>query len=155
MRRYIVIAYLVLLSVMAGVIITLGALVAPVMFHAHEYINIAITHYEEGLIMQEIFRRSNYLLGFLALVIFVYELYDYRKGHRDGIVITSAFVIIFTIMMFIFYYTPDMTALQQVGQTQTPAFDALHKGSEIDFKIMLFTLIVLLIRRFTQLVRKR
>ena len=155
MRRYIVIGYLVLLSVMIGLIITLGALVAPVVFHAHDLMTLPITHYDEGLIMQEIFRRSNYIFMALAVAVILYEIYDFRQGRRDKIVMISAFVVFYTIMMFVFYYTPEITLLQQSQQTQTQAFDALHKGSEIDFKIMLFALITLLFRRFTQLVRKK
>ena len=155
MRRYIVIGYLVLLSVMIGLIITLGALVAPVVFHAYDLMTLPITHYDEGLIMQEIFRRSNYIFMALAVAVILYEIYDFRQGRRDKIVMISAFVVFYTIMMFVFYYTPEITLLQQSQQTQTQAFDALHKGSEIDFKIMLFALITLLFRRFTQLVRKK
>ena len=155
MRRYIVIGYLIFMSISVGVILTLGALVAPVIFHSHELIEQSISHYSEGLIMQEIFYRAHYLLLALALAIFSYELYDYRHGKRDGIVLASAFAVIFTIMMFSFYYIPDMLALQQAHQTQSEAFKSLHLGSELDFKIMLFALVVLLIRRFTQLVRKR
>ena len=155
MRRYIVIGYLVFISIVVGIILTLGILVAPVMFHAHDLIEQSISHYSEGLIMQEIFRRSQYVLLLLGAVIFVYELYDYRKGKRDGIVLASAFAAIFTIAMFSFYYIPDMLVLQQAHQTQTEAFKSLHIGSKMDFQIMLFALTVLLLRRFTQLVRKR
>lgn len=136
-------------------IITLGALVAPVMFHSEELIEQAISHYSQGLIMQEIFFRSQYILLALGLAIFTYELYDYRQGRRDGIVLASAFAVIFTIGMFSFYYIPEMLVLQQAHQTDTDAFKSLHLGSELDFKIMLFALIILLLRRFTQLVRKR
>lgn len=155
MRRYVVIGYLVFLSMMVGVTLTLGALVAPVIFHADDLMTLAISHYEEGLIMQEIFRRAVYVYLFLAFLILWYEADDYRNGHRDRIVIVSAFVVLFTICMFAFYYTPDMIALQQAQLTQTQAFDWLHKGSELDFKIMLVAMLTLLLRRFTQLVRKK
>jgi hypothetical protein len=155
MRRYIVIAYLVFLSVMVGLTLTLGVLVAPVVFHAHDLMALPITHYEEGLVMQEIFRRSTYIYMILAIAILIYEVYDFRQGRRDKFVMIAAFVVIYTIMLFVFYYTPEMIALQQAHQTQSEAFDALHKGSELDFKIMLFALVTLLLRRFTQLVRKK
>lgn len=155
MRRYIVIGYLIFISIAIGMIITLGALVAPVIFHSHELIEQSISHYSEGLIMQEIFVRAQYILLVLGSAIIIYELYDYRHGKRDAIVLASAFAVVFTIAMFSFYYIPDMLALQQAHQTQTDAFKSLHLGSELDFKIMLFALTVLLFRRFTQLVRKR
>ena len=155
MRRYIVIGYLVFLSVSIGIILTLGALVAPVMFHAHELISQPLTHYSEGLIMQEIFSRTNYIFMALAAAIFSYELYDYRKGQRQIVILMAALMVLFTIAMFVFYYTPDIIALQQAGQTQTDAFKSLHLGSELDFKIMLVSLLVLLLRRFTLLVRKK
>jgi len=155
MRRYIVIGYLIFISVAIGLILTLGALVAPVIFHSDELIEQAISHYSQGLIMQEIFSRSQYILLALGITIFAYELYDYRHGKRDGIVLASAFAALFTIGMFSFFYIPEMLALQQAHQTDTDAFKSLHLGSELDFKIMLFTLTVLLLRRFTQLVRKR
>lgn len=155
MRRYIVIGYLVALSMSIGIVLTLGALVAPVIFTSQELIAQTISHYNQGVIMTEIFSRANYWLLFLLSMVFVYEVYDYKQGRKDATVLASAVVIVFTSALFVFYYTPDILAMQQAYTTQSAAFDAVHKGSELDYKLLLVALVVLVVRRFTQLVRAK
>ena len=52
-------------------------------------------------------------------------------------------------MMFSAIYTPKILAMQALGAeaTQSDAFQALHMGSEIDFKVLALALGVLFIRR--------
>lgn len=135
-------------------VIVLGVIVAPVIFHADTLISESISHYSQGVIMTEIFVRSNYWFGLIAVFILAYELYDYFNGRRDVVVQIAAFISLFTITLFLFYYTPDIVSMQLAHETQTEAFNIAHKGSELDFKLLLVALLTLLIRRFLKLVHK-
>jgi len=61
----------------------------------------------------------------------------------------AAFFVIATSMMFSGVYTPQILEMQALGEaaTKSEAFEALHMGSEIDFKILAVALGVLFIRR--------
>ena len=142
--------YLTLLGMGAGGVLILGAFVAPVVFNADSLFNLSqIGRFEEGLIMAEIFRRFTYFLYIIALYIIVYEVYLFKIMQRDKIAFLASSAVIFTIAMFNGVYTPKILALQEQGEEVmlTPAFEALHKASELDFKILLGALLVLLIRR--------
>lgn len=155
MRRFFVISYLIVLAVNAGVIMALGAFVAPTLFHTQSILGDLLSHYQEGLLMTAVFAKSNLWLIFVAIYVLLYELYDYKHFRRDKWVMGAAFVVVFTSFMFVYYYTPDIISYQAQHQTQSEAFKRLHLGSELDFKLLLGALLLLLIRRFMMLVQKK
>lgn len=154
MRRFFVISYLIVLAMSVAWVVVLGVIVAPVIFNSGTLIAETISRYSQGVIMTEIFVRSNLWFGVVALYILGYELFDYFNGRRDTVVQIAAFVSVTTILLFVLYYTPDIVAMQQARMTQTEAFELTHKASEIDFKVLLVALGTLLVRRFMKLVHK-
>ena len=155
MRRYVVISYLILLSTAIGVVLTLGALVAPVVFHSQSLITETLSQYSQGVIMTEIFVRANYFLVFVMGAIIVYEAYDYKMGRKDIVVFVSSALVVLSIALFAFYYTPDILEMQANHTTKSLAFDQVHFSSELDFKVLLIALLSLVVRRFTKLVRAK
>ncbi len=155
MRRYIIIGYLFFLSVSIGMMITLGALTAPVIFKSQLFISETISHFSEGLIMTEIFSRSNTVLLTLVIVIALYEGYDYKEGKRDMMVQSAALAVIFSALLFIYYYTPQIIELQTARDTEGELFKKIHVASEIDYKILLGASLLLVLRRFAALIQKR
>ena len=155
MRRWIIIIYFVVLSIGVGLILTLGALVAPVVFNSNSLITENITQFSQGLIMTEIFMRGNYILTFVLIYIVIYEGYDYKRGKRDIILNIATFIAIFTLSLFVFYYSPQIIELQNAHDTNSTLFDTIHKGSELDYKITLVALMTLLLRRFSLLIVKK
>ena len=148
--------YLITLCATFGAVLTLGIIVAPVVFHSDIYtVNVNISHYNMGLIMSEIFRRFGYWLYFVALYVAVYEAVDYKMGNRDKITILSAFIVLFSSLMFVGVYMPKILAYQAGGEavTKSEIFTKLHLASEIDFKILALSLIVLFVRRLMLLRR--
>ena len=85
----------------------------------------------------------------MAFFIIVYESFEYKSMKRDKIAGLSAFIAIFTLLMFSGVYVPKILQMQEEGEkaTQSSAFEAVHMGSEIDFKILAVALIVLFVRR--------
>ena len=149
MKKWIEIGYLMVLGMSLGLVLTLGALVAPVVFHADLYSGVDLSHYQMGLIMTEIFKRSGYVLNVVAIIIILREGYAYKSFERDVIVVPAAVTALLMIFLFTLYYTKAIIAYQQMGASivSDPKFQALHKGSEIDFMLLALSLALLLGRR--------
>ena len=144
--------YLIMLGVSAGMILALGALSAPVVFHANDFLNESLlSHYQMGLIMSEIFDRFSYIL--LVVTIFI-AMFEWRSFWYERDKYTSMIVFIFlsTSFLFMFYYLPDILKMQALGEeaTQTKAFLGMHMGSELAFQVVLFALLALLFRRISR-----
>ena len=139
------VVYLFIIAATAGAILTLGAFSAPVIFHIKE-----LTHYQEGVVMAEIFRRFGYWLYFTLFAIILYEGYRFKILKRDNIITATVGVVIFTTLMFTVVYTPAILQMQALGEaaTQSKEFSNIHKASEIDFQLLLAALVVLFVRRY-------
>ncbi|MRI58502.1 MAG: DUF4149 domain-containing protein [Epsilonproteobacteria bacterium] len=150
MKRWIDIAYLMLLGATLGLVLSLGAIVAPVIFHANDYLDQELlSHYQMGLLMTAIFLKANYWLNFTAFVIILREGYAYKSFERDRIVVPSAATAVLMIFLFTLYYTNQIVSLQAKGQSvvEDPTFETIHKASEIDFGLLALSLVLLLGRR--------
>lgn len=143
------ITYLLLIAMTAGAVLILGAFVAAVVFHSEVYLSVPLlSRYEEGKIMGEIFRRFTYWAYFMSVVIAVYEVARYKVMQIDKIAILSALGSIGTLLLFSAVYTPKILEYQTRGESAIDdSFEALHKASEIDFKILLVMLLILFGRR--------
>lgn len=141
--------YLLILGMTIGAVFILGAFVAPVVFHSELYLSIPLlSRYEEGKIMGEIFRRFSYWGYIIATIIAIYEVSRYKVMQIDKISILSAFASIGTLLLFSAVYVPKILEYQTRGEiAMDDSFEALHKASELDFKILLLALSVLFLRR--------
>jgi len=150
--------YLLFIAMTAGAVLVLGVFVAAVVFHSEAYLSIPLlSRYEEGKIMGEIFRRFSYWAYFMTAVIAVYEVSRYKVMQIDKIAILSALSSIGTLLLFSAVYTPKILEFQGEGEAvmMNNGFEALHKASEIDFKILLIALLVLFSRRAYVMLSKR
>ncbi len=144
------IVYLLLVGMTAGAVAVLGIVVAAVVFHSELFLSLPLlSRYEEGKIMGEIFSRFSYWGYFMAVLITLYELYRYKMMQIDKIAILSALGAVSTLLLFSAVYTPKILEFQSQGEIvmMQNDFEALHKASEIDFKILLVTLLILFCRR--------
>ncbi|MCJ7764976.1 MAG: DUF4149 domain-containing protein [Thiovulaceae bacterium] len=149
-KQWTVTIYLLLVAMALGGVLTLGIFVAATIFHSDNYLaSVLLDHYNEGLLMAEIFRRFSYFIYFIALVVFAFEANEFKHGRRDNYALVSGFIVITASLMFSGVYTPKILEMQALGAetTQSDAFEALHMASEIDFKILAVALAVLFIRR--------
>jgi hypothetical protein len=144
-RMYSDTGYLIILAATLGAILVLGIFTAPVVFNTG-----MLSHYEEGMIMAEIFRRFTYWLYLTFLVMVIYEGYQFKIFKRDAIATLAALTSIATILMFNAVYTQKILAMQKQGEaaTQSEAFANIHLASEIDFKILAVALAILFVRRY-------
>lgn len=143
------VVYLLLIAMSAGAVLILGAVVAAVVFHSELYLTLPIlSRYEEGKIMGEIFRRFTYWGYFMSVIIAVYEVSRYKVMQIDKAAMLSAIGAIGTFLLFSAVYTPKILEYQARGEAAIDeGFEALHKASEIDFKILLLMLLILFSRR--------
>ena len=156
-KRIIDAVYLILLGASIGGILTLGIIMTSTIFHSELYIGPLLSHYQEGRIMAQGFDKFSYFLSFMAVVIASYEMYSYKILQRDNTVMVATFVSLATIGLFIGVYTPKILAMQAEGEaaTESIAFQNLHLGSEMDFKILVLALSILLFRRLYVLLGKK
>jgi len=151
------VTYLLLIAMTAGAVLVLGVFVAAVVFHSEVYLTLPLlSRYEEGKIMGEIFHRFTYWGYFMAVVIAVYEVSRYKVMQIDKVAILSALGALSTLLLFSAVYTPKILEYQSRGEAAIDeSFEALHKASEIDFKILLVMLVLLFSRRAYLLAVKR
>ncbi|WP_243877454.1 DUF4149 domain-containing protein, partial [Helicobacter pylori] len=70
--------YLLLLGILGGSLIILGAIVAPIVFKASSILpELNLTPFESGKLMAQIFVRFNYLLGTIGFVVLLYEIVSF------------------------------------------------------------------------------
>ena len=157
MKRIIDLTYLILLGASIGGILTLGIVMTSTIFHSALYIGPLLSHYQEGQIMSGGFVKFSYFLSLMFFVIMFYEMYSYKIWKSDMTVMLSTLVSLFTIGLFVGVYTPKILEMQELGQeaTQSPEFESLHLGSELDFKILVVSLIILMGRRLYVLLGKK
>lgn len=149
--------YLILLGTTIGGILAIGIIMTSTIFNSEAYIGPILSHYEEGSIMSQGFEKFSYFLGFMGIVIFAYEMFSYKILQRDKTVMLSTLVALSCIALFIGVYMPKILQMQSQGEeaTRSAAFESLHLGSEIDFKILVIALIVLMGRRLYVLLGKK
>ncbi|WP_201353002.1 DUF4149 domain-containing protein [Hydrogenimonas urashimensis] len=141
------IGYLLILGITLGAGICAGVFAAPVVFHADDLLGGGVlSHYQEGIIMTQIFLKMNWLVNIACTLILFAEGYHFLRFYRDQITFYSAFVTVWTGFMFTLYYTPQIVEFQRQGETilNNKLFQNAHMMSEWDFKIFVVALTVLL-----------
>jgi purine-cytosine permease-like protein len=141
--------YLILLSAVLGAGLFAGIVVAPVTFHTEQWLGAEVlTRFQEGQIMTENFLRLAFLVNVLIVLVVLYEGYKFKKFERDTVTQVATFFVLATGLLFSQYYIPDIMAMQEQGVevTKSAAFINTHKGSEINFKIFSFALLILIIQ---------
>ncbi|NLO17555.1 MAG: DUF4149 domain-containing protein [Arcobacter butzleri] len=143
----------VLLFIFSSTII-LGAFVAPVVFKSYLYIDVVLNRFDNGLIMSEIFRRFGNLLSFLLLLITLYHAYYYKKFLSSYLTIIAFCLFAVSSLLFNFYFTEGVFAFIAQGEewinNNIELFEAFHKASEIDFSIIMFSALALVILKIRQ-----
>jgi len=148
-KKWIDIGYFIFLGMTLGLVLTLGAFVAPTIFHSERYLGDILSHYQEGLLMSAIFVKTNYWLNIVAIFIILKEGYSYKMFDRDKIALPAAATTVAMIFLFTLYYTPQILAFQQLGESvvNEAKFEAVHKASEYTYMLLAFSLALLLARR--------
>lgn len=147
--------YLFMLGFACGVILSLGALSAPVIFRDALIISQgAIDAFQAGQIMTEIFVRASYVLLFVAILIAIYEILSATIHSQKRFLIFGA-IAIAAILLFVLYYLPAIVEIQKQGEEflANSNFHTLHQQSVWVFYIAFYALIALFASRLLLLLR--
>jgi len=140
--------YIFLLLLSSGAVLVLGILVAPVIFGSEKYFGEELlVRSQEGILMGTIFLSFSKWLGIFSIIIVIFEAYEYKSMRRDNIAIISSFFGVSAALLFYAYYAPGIMEMLNSVNTMNESFNSLHKGSEINAKIMTFSFLVLAWRR--------
>ncbi|MDD2383662.1 MAG: DUF4149 domain-containing protein [Sulfurospirillaceae bacterium] len=142
--------YVLLLGLALGVEIAAGAFVAPVIFHPERYLGAdVLTHFQSGILMTQVFLKTNILLSVVALYSIVYELMAWIKKEHDNFALVLSLCTLILTSLFIFYYTTFIVDAQLLGPqaTMTAEFAKMHQESEWVIKILMMVQSVLLFRK--------
>jgi len=147
--RMVTFAYIVLLGAVLGASVFAGAVVAPVIFHSGDVLSASLlSHYQEGLLMTENFKRLIYVVDVAIVAMALYEGYKYKMFERDSITLLAVVMAISSGLFFGYYYMPDILNMQLAGEamTNTDTFKSIHIASEIDFKVFIVAILVVMVR---------
>lgn len=134
---------LFLLAAMVGIELILGIVVAPVIFYPQDLIGDGVlSHFQSGLMMSAIFAKMAFVLVVVSSLVFLFELYSFFKSTRKfqlrfSILMLSLLIMILS-LVFAFYFTPSILALQNLGENAVASdeFKAIHSASEVVIKIL-------------------
>lgn len=150
MKKLFTAYYIFILCAAASVIFLLGSFVAPTIFHTERILGVALlSHYDAGLLMSQIFVKSNYILLITMLTIAFYDGMRIFKRRSNALISTLAGISVLTLGIHIFFLTPKIVEFQAAGEfaTKSDSFATLHTLSEANFKLALFCIISLALMR--------
>ncbi|MCW1333846.1 DUF4149 domain-containing protein [Campylobacter jejuni] len=132
------------LASIIGVELILGIVVAPTIFFPQNLIGEGVlSHFQSGLMMTQIFIKMGYLLIFVSVINFLYEIYSLMKDKikfqtKISKLMLSLLILILS-LIFVFYFTDNIIKLQNLGEnaTKTQEFVSMHNASEVVIKIIL------------------
>lgn len=117
MKKFGLGVYLLLLGILGGSLIILGAIVAPIVFKASSILpELNLTPFESGKLMAQIFVRFNYVLGAIGFVVLLYEIISFIYYKRSLVYLILGVAIGALCLLFVFYYTPYILNAQKIGE---------------------------------------
>ena len=148
--------YLFVLAVALGSGLFAGAITAPVVFHANDYIVGAdLTRYEMGSLMSEIFRRLAFVVDASILFIVLDEGRKIFQKQVEWFGTMMAVLGVISGYLFSFYFVPEILSMQQIGPlaTHSEVFEELHADSELWFKVYILAIATLIIKKLLRMAR--
>ncbi|GAA7669793.1 DUF4149 domain-containing protein [Helicobacter pylori] len=140
MKKFGLGVYLLLLGILGGSLITLGMMVAPIVFKAPSILpEFNLTLFESGKLMSQIIVRFNFLLGAIGFVVLLYEIISFIYDKRSLAYLILGVAIGVLCLLFVFYYTPYILNAQKAGEValQSAEFARSHAQIEWLFKELL------------------
>jgi len=133
-----------------------GIVVAPTIFHSEVLLGSELlTRFQEGLLMTQVFERLAYLVNFLVILAIFYEVIKFKSFENTKWSMIFTFLVAASGLLFTSYYIPQILEMQVLGEamTQSDAFESVHKGSELNFKLFAFSTLALLILTLKKVLR--
>ncbi|PID48102.1 MAG: hypothetical protein CR967_01470 [Proteobacteria bacterium] len=152
MSRSLSASYLLFIGIIIGIEFAAGALIASVIFYPAKFIGQGVlSHFQSGILMTQVFLRFNIILLIFVALAWAYEAYMYKIGKKDLWTFLLLIGVSVCAYLFVFYFTPYILDIQRQSNEsliKTPEFVKMHKGSEIDMKVLMMLQLGLFFRRF-------
>ncbi|CAA6806887.1 MAG: Membrane protein [uncultured Sulfurovum sp.] len=148
--------FVIVLGMTLGAGLFAGVVVAPTIFHSEALLGSALlTRFQEGLLMTQIFERLAYLVNFLVIIAVLYEVIKFKAFENTRWTMLFTFLVAASGLLFTSYYIPQILEMQALGEAATigEAFENVHKGSELNFKLFAFSTLGLLILTLRKVLR--
>ena len=152
MKKFMTAFYVFMLCCSIAIIFILGSFVAPTIYHTERIHGVQLlSHYDAGLLMSQIFVKSNYILLITLATIIFYDGMRIFKRKSNSLVAALAGISALGLAAHIFFFTPKVLEYQAAGEmaTKLDTFTTIHKLSEADFKFTLAALICLVFVRLS------
>ena len=146
--RIFTIIFIITLGVTLGAGLLAGIVVAPTIFHSEVLLGSELlSRFQEGLLMTQVFERLAYVVNFLVVMTILYEVIKFKSFENTRWSMILTFLVVASGLLFTSYYIPQILEMQSLGEamTNSDAFTAVHKGSELNFKLFAFSTLGLLI----------
>ena len=154
--RVFTMVFVIVLGMTLGAGLLAGVVVAPTIFHSEALLGSALlTRFQEGLLMTQVFERLAYLVNFLVIIAVLYEVIKFKAFENTRWTMLFTFLVAASGLLFTSYYIPQILEMQALGEAATlsEAFENVHKGSELNFKLFAFSTLGLLILTLRKVLR--
>ena len=125
--------YQFLLASLIGVELTLGILVAPIIFYPQKLGVEVLSHFQSGLMMGALFNKMGYILLAVSFFSLAFEFFALPKH-----IFRFSLSLLITLLscVFVFYFSDFILHAQSLGEsaTQTQEFKDIHQWSELTLK---------------------
>ena len=130
--------YIFIIAALIGIELSLGALVAPVVFFPQQIIGEGVlSHFQSGQLMSEIFARYGGILIAVSVICLVFEMINFNNNKSQSFrlrlsTLMLTLVNIILALLFVLYFTDYVINAQKIGAeaTMTPEFAQIHAASE-------------------------
>lgn len=146
--------YLFVLAVLIGIEISVGAIVAPVIFFTDNTLGAGVlSHFQSGILMTQIFIRFGYILIGISTFVAIYNLFIFRGGRAfkvSFVCFLFSFLNLALALIFVFYFTDYIVEAQKIGESATinsQEFGIIHNASEYTLKVMMLLQFLLFFMR--------
>lgn len=136
--------YIFIIAALIGIELSLGALVAPVVFFPQQIIGEGVlSHFQSGQLMSEIFARYGGILIAVSVICLVFEMINFNNNKSQSFrlrlsTLMLTLVNIILALLFVLYFTDYVINAQKIGAeaTTTQEFAQIHAVSEWCMKLI-------------------
>ncbi len=137
--------YIFIIAALIGIELSLGALVAPVVFFPQQIIGDGVlSHFQSGKLMSEIFVKYGGILIAVSVICLVFEMINFNNNKLQSFrlrlsTLMLTLVNIILALLFVLYFTDYVINAQKIGAeaTTTPEFAQIHAASEWCMKLII------------------
>ena len=137
--------YIFIIAALIGIELSLGALVAPVVFFPQQIIGDGVlSHFQSGKLMSEIFVKYGGILIAVSIICLVFEMINFNNNKSQSFrlrlsTLMLTLVNIILALLFVLYFTDYVINAQKIGTeaTMAPEFAQIHAASEWCMKLII------------------